>query len=536
SDSPPINGSVARRGPPELARNLITNPAASVPAAWQDVPRIAIGTEDVAAPTALIGRLRQMAEARQPAVFEIDAATVTAIELGGTQRIDSAPHRLGARFTFELAELKHLVFTNSVVSGSDGLRWPLLDAAIALGANPVLGTDDGAADLGGDIVMPDGTTAWLDGGPLRFTAPINSIGVIHRISIEHRSLAELAADNRTTADLAPDQLAAVTHEGGAARIIAPAGSGKTRVLTERARHLINHWRLPPSAVCLVAFNRRAQQEMAERTSDLRGLQVRTLNAIAYAIVNGSAPFAAQPARLQVIDEGEMRRIIGGLVTFPRKRNADPVAPWIEALSMARLGLRDPEDVEALYDGDVDGFADVLPRYRAALAAAGAVDFDEQIQLAIELLLRQPAVRIAAQRACQVLLVDEFQDLTPAHMLLIRLLAGPEAAVFAVGDDDQTIYGYNGADPGWLIDFATLFPGGGDHPLTVNYRCPGGIVTAADMLLRHNRRRVAKQIRAAHAGSDGLSIVDNGDPVGATVGIITTAISAGRTTSEVAVLT
>ena len=88
-----------------------------------------------------------------------------------------------------------------------------------------------------------------------------------------------------------------------------------------------------------------------------------------------------------------------------------------------------------------------------------------------------------------MLVDEFQDLTPAHLLLIRLLASPGGAVFGVGDDDQTIYGYNGADPAWLIDFADLFPGAGTHPLEVNYRCPAGIVDIVDRLLRHNERRV-----------------------------------------------
>ena len=104
----------------------------------------------------------------------------------------------------------------------------------------------------------------------------------------------------------------------------------------------------------------------------------------------------------------------------------------------------------------------------------------------------------AQRASRLLLVDEFQDLTPAHLLLVRLLSAPAGDVFGVGDDDQTIYGYNGADPTWLIDFADLFPGAGDHPLKVNYRCPAGVVASADRLLRHNRRRVAKIIRAGHA--------------------------------------
>ena len=188
--------------------------------------------------------------------------------------------------------------------------------------------------------------------------------------------------------------------------------------------------------------------------------MRTLNAIALAIVNGSSPFAAQPSTMATIAEADVRRIIGRLVEFPRKRNSDPVALWIEALSLARLGLREPSDVEALYDGDVDGFAAMLPRYRDELSRSRSVDFDEQIVRAIELLLTDVPTRLAAQRTCRVLLVDEFQDLTPAHLLLIRLLAGPDGCVFGVGDDDQTIYGFNGADPQWLIDFADYFPSAG----------------------------------------------------------------------------
>ncbi|MEZ5133622.1 MAG: UvrD-helicase domain-containing protein [Acidimicrobiales bacterium] len=100
-------------------------------------------------------------------------------------------------------------------------------------------------------------------------------------------------------------------------------------------------------------------------------------------------------------------------------------------------------VEAEFGGEVDGFAEVYPRHRRELARRGVVDFDEQIAGAVELLLRDPAVRRRAQQQCRVLLVDEFQDLTPAHLLLLRLLAGPELAVFGVGDNDQTIYGYWG---------------------------------------------------------------------------------------------
>jgi len=254
-----------------------------------------------------------------------------------------------------------------------------------------------------------------------------------------------------------------------------------------------------------------------------------------AIVNGSAPFAARPTTLTTITELDVRRIIGKLVEFPRRRNSDPVALWIEALSVARLGLRDPTEVEAMYDGDVDGFTETLPRYRAALAAARSVDFDEQVVRAIEILLTEPEARAAAQHACRVLLVDEFQDLTPAHLLLVRLLAGPDGCVFGVGDDDQTIYGFNGADPQWLIDFGRHFPGAGDHPLEVNYRCPADVVAAASMLLQHNARRVPKQIRAASAAR-GFSVDVGDDAVATTSAVVSHALSAGCAPGDIAVLT
>ncbi len=435
---------------------------------------------------------------------------------------------------FEADELVHLIWSNAVdLRDPVQPRWELLDAAVRLGARPA---DDGAGGSVGDIVLPNGEPAWLDGGPVRHTDPIDGVPVVHAMAIEHGSLRP-PGPNVSRADLAPDQLAAVTHPGGPARIIAPAGSGKTRVLTERARLLLDTWNLPSTAVSLVAFNKRAQEEMTERTADLPRLQVRTLNAIALAIVNGSPPFAPQKRNWRTIDEIDVRRIIGDLVTFPRRRNSDPVAPWIEALSLIRLGLLSPEEVEGRYDGEVDGLPGVWPRYREALDRMGAVDFDDQIYRALEVLLGQPDARATAQRASRMLLVDEFQDLAPAHLLLIRLLAAPGGAVFGVGDDDQTIYGYNGASPSWLIDFERFFPGAGSHPLEVNYRCPAGIVDAVDRLLRHNQRRVPKSIRAAVPGeaNDGWRIDSNQDPVAATRAAVRAALSDGAGPTDIAVL-
>ena len=228
------------------------------------------------------------------------------------------------------------------------------------------------------------------------------------------------------ADLAADQREAVRHRGGGARIIAPAGSGKTRVLTERARHLVRDVGVDAGAVCLVAFNVRARQEMQERTTDLAGLQVRTLNSLGLAILQGSGPFARPAGRRppEVIEERAVRRLLGGLVTTRRQALSDPFAAVDRGAVGVPAGPARPQRRRAGLRRRRRRLGSVLAAYRSALADGGMVDFDEQIVGAVEVLLADRDAREAARRACGVLLVDEFQDLTPAHVLLVRLLGGP----------------------------------------------------------------------------------------------------------------
>jgi DNA helicase-2/ATP-dependent DNA helicase PcrA len=514
---------VARRGPVALGRNVVVAADAHEPTEWVGAPRIVVDHAVLDDPAATTALLRAAADAATSVVIELSAAFD-----GPPATSEPRPaYEVGAGHDFPLDALHHLVWSNSVdARDPESPRWWLADRAVAAGA-----TVGGEAD----VVLPDGSPAWLDGGPIRHVEPVDGTAVVHAVAVEHGSLTP-AAPNRTAADLAPDQLAAVTHQTGTARIIAPAGSGKTRVLTERARHLIEVWNVPANAVCLVAFNKRAQTEISDRTRDLPGLQVRTLNSIALAVVNGTPPFAPRTERVSTIDEPAVRRLLQRFVSTPRRRNTDPMAPWIEALSLVRLGLVDPTEAELRYGGDVDGLAMIFPQYQAALTRDRSVDFDGQIDRALSILLTDPAARRTAQRACRLLLVDEFQDLTPAHMLLVRLLAGPAGSVFAVGDDDQTIYGYNGADPGWLIDYARWFPGAGDHPLEVNYRCPADVVEIADRLLRHNRRRVPKTIRARPDAPGTWRVADGADPVDESLAAVQHALDTGAAPADVAVLT
>jgi DNA helicase-2/ATP-dependent DNA helicase PcrA len=519
------------RGPAALGRNVVVSVGQPEPPEWAGCRRIAVGAAELAAPAIVATQLADAAHRGEACVVELDADVDPASMLG---EVDSRPqHELGPGHTFWGDELHHGIWSNAIdARRSDQPRWSLVDQAVALGAVPAGAAGDG------DVVLADGRPAWLDGGIIRHLDAVDGVAVVHAVQVANRQFG-IAGANLTNADLAADQLAAVTHAAGSARIIAPAGSGKTRVLTERARHLLDVWRVPPPSLSLVAFNKRAQQEISARTTDLLGLNVRTLNSIALAIINGTPPFEQQPRQWRTIDEPEVRRILGRFVQSPRKLNVDPLAPWIDALSLLRLGLVDPVEVETRYGGDVDGLSEVWPMYRDALERERSVDFDDQIRRAIDVMLTQPAARATARAACRVLLVDEFQDLTPAHLLLIRLLSSAGGAVFGVGDDDQTIYGYNGADPAWLIDFDRWFPGAGDHPLEVNYRCPAGVVEVADRLLRHNRRRVPKTIRAAAAatpGAPGWSATTDADPVQATLSAVERAIAAGSQPSDVAVLT
>ncbi len=509
-------------GPEALGRSLLIRAGGEVPDPWKDSPRLAVDPDlpgDV-------DRAHEAWRSRTRTVFELSGPLPPADPIL-TCRLDElspATDLPGERLRFAL-------LANAVDAREpDSPRFPPIQAALALDAT-----------LGGpgDVEASDGTAVLCDGGPLGRPAADPGLPMIPMVHLERGSLAPLG-DDPVAADLAPDQLAAVTHREGGARIIAPAGSGKTRVLTERTRHLLNGWSIAPDATCLVAFNVRARAEMEERTSDLSGLQVRTLNSLALAICNGSAPFrGTRRPRSSVIDERQVRNILSDLVHTRRQAMADPFATWIEALSAARLGLRAPAEIERDFGGDVKDFADVLSGYRSILADRNLVDFDEQIVRAIEILLTEPAARAAARRSCRVLLVDEFQDLAPAHLLLVRLLAGPAANVFGVGDDDQTIYGYAGASPDWLIDFQRYFPGAGTHDLEVNYRCPPSVVQAADTLLTHNRRRVTKSIRPAPDRQDGpaaLTVRTDDRPLDRLVDHVTDRLAAGTAPRDIAVLT
>jgi DNA helicase II / ATP-dependent DNA helicase PcrA len=523
-------------GPPALGRGAVVMEGSDLPASWAELERVPLGEAELSKPQPVITRLHTAWLGRRPLIVELG---FDANRLRLEERHPGPVHGLAPDFEFPLERLQFLLWANNYDARSGHLIWwHAVKAARTLAHHGVV--------VGGtaDVILGDGTDAYIDGGPPHPPQLPDGSIVMHRWNAEVGHSRPVRHDG-VSADLASDQLIAVSHRAGPARVIAPAGSGKTRVLTERLRHLVVDTGAAPETVTALAFNVKAADEMKGRTGQWFAAgspHIRTINSLAYDICNefGGA------GRLRVLNEMDARRLIEATFEIRRRSNTDVLAPYLEALSAIRLQLMDPGMAEGSFP-DAAGIGSGFDRYRSSLAQAGALDFDEQIYRAIEILVTEPDARETVRTRCRHLLVDEFQDLNPAHLLLLRLLSAPGFDCFGVGDDDQVLYGYSGATPKFLIDFADYFPGATPYALETNYRCPSDVVDGASSLLSYCSERIEKVIKSARARTgpaghdaspdDGLVILrDPQDQMAATaVRIIGGWLAAGHDPTDMAVL-
>ncbi len=462
----------------------MVRPGQPAPTPLTDAPRVVIDQAVIDDPGDCVDQLHRWWVARTPVVIELAVSPQT---LRQPQTSDGPVHEHPATFLFPLDRLRHLVWANTVDHrGDDGPVWWHTVKAVRACAGLVAG---GSAD----VLLPDGSPAWIDGGP-RQPLDLEEV-VLHRDDTERGHVRPQG--RRVPADaiegLAPDQSRAVNAALGSVRVAAPAGSGKTRVLTARMHELMAGRNVPVDAVLALAYNTRAAAEMRRRTPGAR-VQAATVHSYALQLLRRHL------GEVTVLDERDVRGLLTRLVDPPRKANVDPLQPYLDSLDQVRVALTSPEAVDAERD-DVDELPRVFSAFRGHLTRQNAVDFPEMVYRAIELLLTRPDIREAEQARVGQVLVDEFQDLTPAYLLFIRLLASPQLQCFGVGDDDQVIYGHAGASPDYLLGFDRLFPGAEHHPLTVNYRCPTAVVGGAVALLGHNAVRLPKQITAGPDAAD-----------------------------------
>ncbi len=462
-------------GPDVLGRGVVVSADGESPLRGAErvvIDHAVLSTRSVLEET--VDRLHRTWAQRRPVTVEL-RVEVSELRQPVVEKQD--PWKLGPGYLPGLERLHYLVWANNWDGRGENPVWWWSAKAGRLGAQ---------AGGRADIILPGGEQAWVDGGP---RASLD-LPVVHCQTVEQGRLLLQPPARGSRADLADDQQAAVEHPFGPVRVIAPAGSGKTRTLGARLLHLVDDRGVEPGIVTTVAYNKRAAEELRQRLQR-DDLHIRTIHALGWAIIRDVRPDATH------LDERAVRSRLAGMIPRRPRPNTDIIGPYLEGLAEIRMALRDPVEVEGGRN-DAEGLAEIFPRYRALLRNRNEIDFDEQIYGAVELLLADPDLRRRWQKRCQHLLVDEFQDLTPAYLLLLRLLASPGLNVFGVGDDDQTIYGYAGADPRFLIEFDRYFPGAGSAGLTINYRCPSEVVTAASHLLSHNRIRVPKTIKAASA--------------------------------------
>ncbi|HEY7746168.1 MAG TPA: UvrD-helicase domain-containing protein [Desulfuromonadales bacterium] len=301
-----------------------------------------------------------------------------------------------------------------------------------------------------------------------------------------------------------EQLAAVRHTEGPLLLLAGAGSGKTRVITCRIAWLLRERGIPAEQILAVTFTNKAAREMQERVEELvgrksaRGMGISTFHSLCVRILKEDIERLGYKKNFSIYGAADQGRLVRDLIqthdTHGRKYDADRVL-WL--ISDAKNRLIPPEQVTVRHQDEYEYLAaEIYPRYQKSLKAFNAVDFDDIIMLTVRLFREHKDVLAKYQERFRYLMVDEYQDTNAAQYLLLRFLAEKHCNLCVVGDDDQSIYGWRGADLGNILGFERDFPGTKVIKLEQNYRSTGNILAAANAVIKNNRQRKEKALWTA----------------------------------------
>ena len=321
------------------------------------------------------------------------------------------------------------------------------------------------------------------------------------------------------ASLNPEQREAVEHFEGPVLVLAGAGSGKTRVLTTRIAHLIGEHGIPPARILAVTFTNKAAGEMRARIrrllgSEPSGLWMGTFHAIGARLLRRHAHLLGWTNSFTIFDAEQSLRLIKKtqetLGIDPKKWNPSAVRAHISAAKNRLVSpQRYAEDTAAGFDLFVRNVARVYPAYQTALKDQNAFDFDDLLVKPVEL-FGFPDILDRYSDRFSFVLVDEYQDTNHAQFRFLELIAGKWRNLMVVGDPDQSIYRFRGADIRNILEFEQTFPGARVIPLEQNYRSTAAILDAANEVIKQNLQRKAKNLRTERAGGDPLTLVETFD--------------------------
>ncbi len=314
-------------------------------------------------------------------------------------------------------------------------------------------------------------------------------------------------------NLNPEQRAAVTLPHEHALILAGAGSGKTRVLTTRIAWLLQTGQVSPGGVLAVTFTNKAAKEMMTRLSamlpvNVRGMWIGTFHGLCNRFLRAHHKLANLPQSFQILDTQDQLSAIKRLMKqfnvdderFPPKQTQ-----WFIA-GCKEDGLR-PNMVE-VHDEETRKKIEIYQLYEEQCQREGVVDFGELMLRSYELLRDNDPIREHYQRRFRHILIDEFQDTNRLQYAWIKMLAGPDSAVLAVGDDDQSIYAFRGARVGNMADFVREFGVKHQIKLEQNYRSYSNILDSANELISHNRQRLGKNLRTDQGPGEPVRVYES----------------------------
>jgi DNA helicase-2/ATP-dependent DNA helicase PcrA len=306
---------------------------------------------------------------------------------------------------------------------------------------------------------------------------------------------------RTYHDLNEEQREAVVHNAGPALILAGAGSGKTRVITYRILRLMDELHVSPFGILAVTFTNKAAQEMKDRVANLAGHQkvrelfIGTFHRLCLSILKIHADKLGYQPGFTIYDDSDQKALIKECL-WDLKWDEKQVHPYAvhSHISAAKNELKNPKEYEELVAGFFqEKVAQLYPLYQKKLKENNAMDFDDLLFNAVLLLKQHPDILESYRKRFQFIQVDEYQDINMAQYQLISAIAHPLNNLYVVGDPDQSIYGWRGADIRNILRFEQDFPGAKLFKLQQNYRSTRSVIQAAQAVIRNNSQRKEKEL-------------------------------------------